>query len=189
MLRLDPDQRRQLADALAQARSMPALAAELDRVYADFELERARQSPRCDQSGRCCRFESYGHRLFVTGIELAVFGQRSLGLLPPVPWDGTGCPYQQAGRCEAHLVRPFGCRVYFCDPSADAWQQDQYERFHARIRELHEKFGVPYWYVEWREGLAVLGVEPTPQLTPQITPHPTSPTGQHSLPILGPADL
>ena len=75
-----------------------------------------------------------------------------------VGWDGLGCPYQLNGLCAAHEARPFGCRVYFCDPASTDWQHDQYERFHAAIRELHERFGVPYWYAEWRDALNAVGM-------------------------------
>jgi Fe-S-cluster containining protein len=177
MLKLAPDQKAQLAAALDCAQQTPALAAEIDRIYADFEAERATQSPRCDQSGKCCRFEAYGHRLFVTTIELAVFHERAKPTAPVVDWDGTGCPYQRGGLCSVHMARPFGCRVYFCDPTADAWQQAQYERFHAAIRELHVRYDVPYWYVEWREGLSVVGVSPS--AGPNAGPKPS-----RSLPVL-----
>lgn len=126
-------------------------------VYDAFERERLAREPKCDASGSCCRFEAYGHRLFVSTLELASFVANS----PPTPadaWDGTGCAYQVDGLCTAREGRPFGCRVYFCDPTSTTWQQEQYERFHARIRELHERFGVPYWYTEWRDGLGIVGL-------------------------------
>ncbi|XAM00397.1 hypothetical protein OT109_03210 [Phycisphaeraceae bacterium D3-23] len=36
--------------------------------------------PTCNVSGRCCKFDSYGHRLYVTGLEIAWFLDRVSGL-------------------------------------------------------------------------------------------------------------
>jgi hypothetical protein len=59
-----------------------------------------------------------------------------------------------------HGFRPFGCRVFFCDPTATQWQQEQYEQFHGKMRKLHDELGVPYFYVEWRAGLKAAGLSP-----------------------------
>jgi hypothetical protein len=48
--------------------------------------------------------------------------------------------------------------MYFCDPTAQDWQQGMYERFHAQLKQLHEDLGVPYFYVEWRGALKDLGL-------------------------------
>jgi Fe-S-cluster containining protein len=113
-------------------------------------------------SGRCCRFEEYGHRLFVTTAELAAF-TRGLGERGPAApnsgrWDGTGCPFQSNKMCGVHAIRPFGCRMFFCDATSTEWQNETYEVFHARLKRLHEDLGVPYFYVEWRQALRALGL-------------------------------
>lgn len=151
MLRLDPEQADHLRAAVASVRDLPKLTAALDALYAEFAVSAAERKPRCDASGRCCRFESFGHRLFITTGELASFVGRAPTGNPA--WDGTGCVYQVDGLCGVHAVRPFGCRVFFCDPTAADWQQEMYERYHQRIAVLHDQFGVEYLYVEWREGL------------------------------------
>jgi Fe-S-cluster containining protein len=61
--------------------------------------------------------------------------------------------------CSVHPIRPFGCRIFFCDPTATDWQQQQYERFHAELKQLHERFGVAYYYVEWRQGIGTMNQE------------------------------
>src|SRR6202012_3380440 len=128
--------------------------------------------PICVVSGRCCRFEEYGHRLYVTTMELAAFFGRYLehrarlddrnhphpGPLPRVrgrgenaAGDGTGCPFQGGKLCGGHAFRPMGCRIFFCDASSTQWQQDLYERLHERLKSLHGELDVPYAYVEWRQ--------------------------------------
>ena len=109
-------------------------------------------------SGRCCRFEEFGHRLYLTTAELAAFvhglGSEQQG--PSENWDGSGCPFQIDSLCSVHPIRPFGCRMFFCDATATEWQNEQYERFHGRLKQLHETLGVPYRYLEWREALRSL---------------------------------
>lgn len=61
-----------------------------------------------------------------------------------------GCPMQVGHLCGAHHEKPLGCRVYFCDRTAQAWQQDLTERQLARVRSLHERHGIAYRYGEWR---------------------------------------
>lgn len=67
-----------------------------------------------------------------------------------------GCPFQLANLCSVHTIRPFGCRVFFCDQTATDWQQRQYEYFHAELKRLHERLEVPYFYLEWRQVLRAL---------------------------------
>src|SRR5258705_8729319 len=42
-------------------------------LYSAVQREIDARRPLCVVSGRCCRFEEYGHRLFVTTMELATF--------------------------------------------------------------------------------------------------------------------
>lgn len=167
MLRLTDDQKRVFAEAVAAALRHAGLRS-IDEIYARFERERVDRAPVCDRSGRCCRFEAFGHRLFVSTLEFARFRQQSTGGVGV--WDGTGCPYQVEGLCSVHFARPFGCRAFFCDPTSTAWQQGQYERFHREIRELHDELGVPYLYVEWREALGALGTAATPRSSLPVLP-------------------
>src|SRR5688572_16070154 len=44
-----------------------------------------------------------------------------------------GCPYQVDGLCTARNARPLGCRLYFCDENAQSWQNEVYEKYHARL--------------------------------------------------------
>ena len=174
----------QLRQAVERAVARPEVAGAVGAVYAKLQEEIDQRRPVCTASGRCCRFEEYGHRLYVTTIELAAFA-RGLGEWPVVSgqWPkkcttslpvlsssfllttdhrplatSPGCPFQIEGLCGVHPIRPFGCRVFFCDETATDWQQDAYERHHARLKRLHEELGVPYFYLEWRQALRALGM-------------------------------
>ena len=149
-----------LAQAVQSAADRPEVRAAIERVHRDLQEAIDQRQPICSASGRCCRFEQFGHRLYVTTLQLAAFRH---ALQPSASdkttdWNGTGCPFQVGKLCGVHAIRPFGCRIFFCDPTAEQWQNEQYEQFHDRIKRLHEQLGVPYFYVEWREALAELGL-------------------------------
>ena len=154
-----------LRNAVATAAGRLDVGPAVDVVYRAVQGEIDARRPACAVSGRCCRFEEYGHRLYVTTLELAAFvaalGERSDGA-----WDGTGCPYQRSKLCTVHAIRPFGCRMFFCDATSTQWQNDAYERFHARLKALHAELNVPYFYVEWRAALRALGLATVAPETP-----------------------
>jgi Fe-S-cluster containining protein len=74
------------------------------------------------------------------------------------------CPFQIDRLCSIHTIRPFGCRVYFCDQTAQQWQQDQYEKYHDQLRRMHGALEVSYFYVEWRRALEALEIASGNQL-------------------------
>jgi Fe-S-cluster containining protein len=67
-----------------------------------------------------------------------------------------GCPFQVSNLCSIHEIRPFGCRIFFCDETSADWQQRHYEFFHSELKRLHERLAVPYFCVEWRQALRAL---------------------------------
>jgi len=152
----------ELRHAVTTARERQDVLDAVRDLYADVQKEIDRRRPVCVISGRCCRFEEYGHRLFVTTAELAAFVRGLREGEPaargPGPWDGTGCPFQSNKMCGVHAIRPFGCRMFFCDATSTDWQNENYEVFHARLKRLHEELGVPYYYVEWRRAIRALGL-------------------------------
>jgi Fe-S-cluster containining protein len=142
----------------AAAAASPGLDAALRWLYDDLAADVSARSPTCWISGRCCKFDTYGHRLYVTGLEIAWLvrqlepaGRARLLAVDPPAMDG--CPFQIDKLCGVHALRPLGCRVYYCDPSARDWQNPVYETFLARLRRLHEAHLVDYRYLEWRDGL------------------------------------
>ena len=170
----------QLAREVRSASKRPEVVRAVGELYDRLQIQAEARKPICVQSGKCCRFDEYGHRLYVTTIELAAFVSQLLPIadcrLPAVspsnpPIAGVanrrslplaaspgGCPYQIDKMCGVHPIRPFGCRIFYCDPTAAQWQQEKYEQFHGELKELHEKFGIQYFYVEWRQGLGILGI-------------------------------
>ncbi len=169
-------------------------------LYGRVDADVAGRQGVCMASGRCCRFEEYGHRLYVTHAELIYFyatylragidpsGQdheadgaallRTSGFpLPLYKDDGefsAGCPWQVQGMCTARNARPLGCRIYFCDAGSRGWQGPVYEYWHQQFTAMHARFGIDYGYVEWRHGLSLL----RRALADSITDQAVAATGQ-----------
>lgn len=119
---------------------------ELEAVYADLGRELAERNPLCGLSGRCCRFASSGHQLWTTRLEVdyLLARERTPDSIP----EGV-CPYLEDGRCSVRDHRMLGCRVYFCDPAYAEAMGDVYERYHARVKEIHRRHDLPYVYAEF----------------------------------------
>lgn len=140
---------------LAHARNTEIRRA-VAEIQSKIESRIEDRKPVCTASGRCCNFERFGHRLYVTGLEAAmtldaVPVQRSLkaGDVEQARAEGT-CPFVVDGLCGVHPVRPIGCRVYFCDTSAKLWVNELAEFAADAMKRVHEDFGIEYRYTEWR---------------------------------------
>lgn len=122
----------------------------------------AARGPTCWISGRCCNFNAYGHRMYVTGVEIVWVLKKATepsshkatrGLkVDDVDLQGA-CVFQINGMCSIHDIRPLGCRVFFCQEGTQGWQQELYEDFQRELRLLHDNHHLPYQYMEWRAGL------------------------------------
>jgi Fe-S-cluster containining protein len=168
---------RELVQRWLRAALDPVVRGELESVYADIAAQVEARGPVCWASGRCCHFEKAGHLLYVTGLEAAyavvgrgeavarggVRGGSDFPLRPrrasatsPAGGGGGGCVYQSGNLCTAHAVKPLGCRVYFCDRSAEEWQYRLSEHGLAQVRGIHDRHGLEYRYGEWRAMLAAV---------------------------------
>ncbi len=114
------------------------------QLYDELDAEIAAAGPVCELSGRCCRFEEYGHTLFLSQPEADLLAEES----PPTtgPVDETACPYQVDRLCQARERRPMGCRVYFCDPKYAGRGEELSERYIARLKQLHGRHGTAWDY-------------------------------------------
>jgi len=153
VLKLSEEDRRAFGSAVKIAADRAEVGRAIANVYLALGDAIELRKPVCKTSGRCCRFEEFGHLLLVTTMEMAAFVRNRPAA---IPLADVGCPFQVDKLCSVHSIRPFGCRIFFCDETAADWQKTQYERFHAEIKRLHDEMAVPYFYVEWREALAAI---------------------------------
>jgi hypothetical protein len=121
-----------------------ALEAELRAIFAELDAEIAAHAPRCETSGRCCRFAEYGHTLFLCELEARLL--LADGLPANLTVEDGLCPYQVGGLCAARDRRPTGCRVYFCDPAFAETMPIVAERTIARLKSLHDRLDLPWNY-------------------------------------------
>src|SRR5262249_16078530 len=111
----------------------------LEALYGALDAEVDAAGPVCQLSGRCCRFEEYGHTLFISRAEAEVLLEQGIPASEPV--DDTTCPFQAGGLCTARDRRPLGCRVYYCDARYSGTGEELSERYIKRLKELHEEMG------------------------------------------------
>lgn len=93
----------------------PSVQEEVAQVYAEVDAAVAAARPRCDASGRCCRFTEFDHTLFISKFEAEILLEAAPPFPRPVGRDG--CPFQVNNLCTVRDVRPLGCRIFFCDPN------------------------------------------------------------------------
>ena len=122
----------------------PDLRSKVLEVYAAVDAAVAAEAPRCDASGRCCRFTEYGHTLFLSQFEADLLLETAPPYTRPVSRDF--CPFQVEGLCTARESRPLGCRIYFCDPGYQDKQNAITEVAVARLKAIADEFDTGWNY-------------------------------------------
>jgi hypothetical protein len=121
-------------------------------IYAAADAAVAAAAPRCDASGRCCRFTEYGHTLFISQLEADVLLAAASPFQGPVSRDF--CPFQVNNLCTAREPRPLGCRVYFCDPAYQETGERISESYLRQMKDLADELGVGWRYAPLHEFLS-----------------------------------
>jgi len=96
----------------------------------------------CEACGKCCHFDSFGHKLFITAPELLYFKQ-NVKNLKPMPEKH--CPYLENGKCSARNFRFAGCRIFLCRADKDL-QNKLSEKTVEKFKILCDKYNIPYFY-------------------------------------------
>jgi Fe-S-cluster containining protein len=123
--------------------------AALEQLYRELDAELPRYRFTCSASGRCCDFDAYGHRLYVSTLEARYFFDK-LGD-ERINDDPDACPAWGADRlCKERVGRMLGCRTYFCGPYATEGPEALHERYLAKVNQLHDRFRIPYEYKDVR---------------------------------------
>lgn len=121
----------------------------LERLYRELDAELPRYRFTCSASGRCCDFDAYGHRLYVSTLEAHYFFKQMGG--ERVNQNETACPAWGSDRlCKERVGRMLGCRTYFCGPYATEGPEALHERYLAKVNQLHDRFRIPYEYKDVR---------------------------------------
>lgn len=121
----------------------PADREALEAIYRRVDDEVEQSGVKCWLRGECCDFEKMEHTLYASSLETAYLKEKH-----PEPFssDSVLCPFWKEGLCVERDRRPLGCRTYFCDGNYSQQLQAIYEKYHAEIRELSQRCGIPYSY-------------------------------------------
>ncbi len=142
-------ERREIADRVVE--KVAAVYEWLDMQLQDS----AEQPPGCDGCGKCCDFETFDHRLFVTPPELmylaAKLGGENIERMP------TGrCPYNIVIACSIYDYRFAGCRI-FCCKGDDDFPSALSESVLEKLKAICMEFGIPYRYLDLAAALNSFG--------------------------------
>lgn len=113
-------------------------------LYAAVDAAVSAAGPKCEASGRCCRFKEYGHTLFISQIEAEVLLASAPAYQQPV--SDAFCPFQKDNLCTAREPRPLGCRVYFCDPAYQETGNQITESYLRQLKQLADDFDLGWRY-------------------------------------------
>ena len=149
-------------------------------VYATADRAVSAAAPRCDASGRCCRFTEYGHSLFISQFEAELLLETAPAYDTPVTRDG--CPFQVDNLCTARNERPLGCRIYFCDPAYQETGNGITEEAIASLKRIADDHGTGWRYAPLH---VFLNEAERPAIPAADTIHPAgSPGPRLSLPLV-----
>ena len=122
----------------------PELKRKVLEVYAAVDATVAAAAPRCDASGRCCRFTEYGHTLFISAFEAEILLESAPSYIKPITRDF--CPFQVNNLCTARAERPLGCRIYYCDPAFEDAGQRLTESSLTQLKRLADEYETGWRY-------------------------------------------
>jgi hypothetical protein len=125
----------------------------------EMQSSRSEVAGACRICGKCCDFETYGHRLYVAAPEIVYFADKVGSENIKQMADGRCC-YQVDGKCTVYRYRFAGCRVFCCKGDA-AFQSELTESAVKKFKSICEKFKIPYRYIELAKALEQLAVERT----------------------------
>ncbi len=138
---------------LRRAASRSDVITAMTAFYARADALIADQPGTCWNKSECCHFGQFGHRLYVTALEVCYY-LAHVSNLDPAAEDS--CPHAVGGRCQVRPFRPLGCRIFYCDPKAAGWQGPATEALLDELKALHQRLDVPYFYVDWMAVLSIV---------------------------------
>jgi Fe-S-cluster containining protein len=106
--------------------------------------ESADLSGKCNACGKCCDFEGFNHRLFVTPLEI-IYLAANLGVENIKQMHTSRCPYNIDGKCSIYEYRFASCRIFCCNANKD-FQSTLSESAVKKFKSLCVQFNIPYQY-------------------------------------------
>ena len=132
-----------MQDAIVGAGIPAGALNELEALYREVDDAVSACGVACWLRGQCCNFAVADHRLYASSLEIAYVREKHA---EPFAAGSVLCPFWKEGLCVERERRPLACRTYFCDPAYRVATEALYERFHGRIREIADRYGIDYRY-------------------------------------------
>ncbi len=109
------------------------------------------ENNQCKACGKCCDFDAYDHRLYVTPPEL-IFFRANVPEQKPMP---TGrCPYNIQEKCTVYKFRFAACRIFCCKTDPD-FQSQLTESALKKLKEICTEENIPYKYTHLPNALKI----------------------------------
>ncbi|MFB0525723.1 MAG: YkgJ family cysteine cluster protein [Phycisphaerae bacterium] len=134
---------------VAEARTNRQLIEKVAEIYdwLDSQIrESADSAGQCKACGKCCDFEGFDHRLFVTPPEI-IYLATNMGTKSVKPMPTSQCPYNIDSKCSVYKYRFAGCRIFYCKANQD-FQSELSESVLKRFKSLCTQFDIPYRYAD-----------------------------------------
>jgi Fe-S-cluster containining protein len=134
---------------VAECKTDSRLIKKVAEIYKWLDLQISNNSNLagvCYDCGKCCDFESFDHKLFVTPPEL-IFLMAKLHSENLKPMKAGRCPYNADGKCSIYEHRFSGCRIFSCKGDID-FQSRLSESAVEKFKAICQEFQIPYRYTD-----------------------------------------
>ncbi|PKL47368.1 MAG: hypothetical protein CVV39_05795 [Planctomycetes bacterium HGW-Planctomycetes-1] len=127
---------------------------QVSQIYDWLDSQIKSMNVECQTCGKCCNFDAFGHKLFITTPELLYF-KKNIVISSEVPINRDGaeksiqkniCPYLKDGKCAARNFRFAGCRIFFCKADSEKINKLS-EQAIEKFKTLCDEYNFPYRYV------------------------------------------
>ena len=129
----------------------PPLIAAVANIYKWIDAQITAAGQTCDACGKCCDFDTFDHRLFVTTPELIYFAS-AMAPAPIKPMPTGTCPYNTQGKCSVYPHRFAACRIFACKGNPD-FQSKLSENAIKKLKALCEQHAINYEYKQIKTAL------------------------------------
>jgi Fe-S-cluster containining protein len=126
----------------------------VDEIYQKLRIQLESSGQSCKACGKCCDFESFGHKLYITTPELYYFKINLVKNKRPILPMTTGvCPYRKDGKCSVYPWRFAGCRIFNCTGDAELQGQLSEKMIH-QMKQVCLQEGLSYQYLDLKTALS-----------------------------------
>ncbi len=127
------------------------LAARVGDIYRRLDEQTVHYGQLCRGCGKCCDFDKFDHRLYVTSPELEYLAAK-LGAENVKQMETGRCPYNVEGRCGIYENRFAGCRIFCCKGDGE-FQSGLSEAAIRELKNICGEFEIPYRYTDLKTAL------------------------------------